>query len=509
MADRHNFTENELKSIATNAMGRSSEAGQEAVMKLGLAVNVNRNGAIQHKPRTDPKANNSGYSAGLFQWDFGARKNGKDFIKDYNNSTYVKEHPEKAITDEDINKYTKLLNQNRDSDGGVQKYDTIRRSQVGKDFNAFLATDDGYKFVMLLQEEQFKRDLESAMKSALNSPAVQNMSKEDAVETLAAIAKVKNQAGSIKPSISTLMNNSDQIATKDQILDKIYTNYPDHVDKGVKATLGGAKLYNELSNDTGKLGEIFKERNKTNPIVVPNFKESPNDQLLDGMFRQPAKAEKLIKAVNNNNDYIVPASNKTKNETYTVGVKDGDIFTVDKNGAGYRFENGEWKGFNNNEDKFLFKDKKGNWSVEEQQLPSLKLGSRGDRVTELQNNLNTLIESESLSGNKIATSGYFGKNTEKAVKTFQGENGLSVNGVAGKDTLGAIQTKLGETQTKNDIETDSKQTASASLQDTVAKELGMSSEAVSNAASANQITPNQQPTAQSTQTTEEGNSHTR
>jgi hypothetical protein len=424
-----------------------------AVMKLGLAVNVKSDGAILHKPSTDPLANNSGYSVGFFQWDIGQNKNGKEFIEAYNNSNYVKEHPEKAIAEQDIAKYVKLLNQNRDSDGGVQKYDTIRRSQVGKDFNAFLATDDGYKFVMGLQEKQFEKELKPRMIEVANSKAVQNMSRDDAQIVLAAMAKVINQAGGgrfdkDKDGIKTLL--SSETTTKDKIIDQIHSKYPKHVDEGVDATVKGANLYNKLLNDEGKLGEIFKQRNESDPINIPNFSKAPADQLMDGMFRQPDNAQKMVNSVNSGKDYIIKVSNAIKNEAYTVGVKDGTIFTIDKDGKGYKFgEDNKWIEFDNKEEKFLSQDKNGNWLLSEPKanFVTLKEKSRGDGVKELQENLNVLKEYGDISGDKLPVTGNFKGITRAAVEEFQQNNGLTVDGIVGPKTYKTIMDRIEQLKT--------------------------------------------------------------
>mgnify|MGYP003779866207 FL=1 len=63
----------------------------------------------------------------------------------------------------------------------------------------------------------------------------------------------------------------------------------------------------------------------------------------------------------------------------------------------------------------------------------LELGSCGEKVRELQN---WLTDYGYYSGN---VDGKFGVDTEKAVKTFQGDAGLIVDGVVGKDTKNAMK----------------------------------------------------------------------
>ena len=89
------FTDNELRHIALNAMGRASEAGTEPVFRLGFAANI-----VDGVP-----SNNSGYTLGYMQVDYGAqtdfKKNITDkvegFIDAYN--IWATEHNKTQITD--------------------------------------------------------------------------------------------------------------------------------------------------------------------------------------------------------------------------------------------------------------------------------------------------------------------------------------------------------------------------------------------------------------------------
>ncbi len=67
----------------------------------------------------------------------------------------------------------------------------------------------------------------------------------------------------------------------------------------------------------------------------------------------------------------------------------------------------------------------------------LRLGSNNDEVTLLQKNLNKL-------GYQIDIDGDFGPQTEKAVKSFQYLNWLSVDGIVGPKTKAEIEKKLNQ-----------------------------------------------------------------
>lgn len=69
----------------------------------------------------------------------------------------------------------------------------------------------------------------------------------------------------------------------------------------------------------------------------------------------------------------------------------------------------------------------------------LQMGSTGDAVSKLQANLT------SLGYNTYGIDGDFGNNTYNAVRAFQNSHGLSVDGIAGPNTLSAIQTALSNT----------------------------------------------------------------
>lgn len=64
---------------------------------------------------------------------------------------------------------------------------------------------------------------------------------------------------------------------------------------------------------------------------------------------------------------------------------------------------------------------------------TLRRGSKGNEVKELQNILNELGYKDN-SGEKLAVDGSFGRRTEEAVKRFQSANNLEVDGICGQKT---------------------------------------------------------------------------
>jgi hypothetical protein len=447
------FTDTELRAISFNSMARASEAGGKAVMGLGLAVNTDKNNYILHTkpdPQNNIPGNNSGYTIGYTQWDFGQKENAIDLVKAYNASDYVKAEPTRAIPVADEQKYALMLQQNRkiSPDGtrdNERRINFLRTDEKFKHIDAFLLTNDGYKFVSSVDKKQVDL-LADSMKSATDKPAIQNMSKGDAAVVLAMVAKLKNQKG----DSDFLTGNADKkivgllestTITKAEIVEQTLEHYKSdkNVINSLNKTIAGAELYNTLSAQTsGPFKQIFDEMNRVDPTSISNFRENPNEQMVDAMFRHPAKAKEAIDKFNKGEDFIIRAESKIQDDSYTVGSKDGTLFTIDKDGKGYMLEQGktEWTAFDNTETNLIYKDRNGRWST---QMPTLKVGDINDYVKDLQSKLNTLIDEGHLKGDKLTESGKFDKDTEALVKQLQQNANLSDDGIVGKDTRAALE----------------------------------------------------------------------
>ena len=70
-------------------------------------------------------------------------------------------------------------------------------------------------------------------------------------------------------------------------------------------------------------------------------------------------------------------------------------------------------------------------------LLNLKVGSNGNDVK----NLQTALMDEGYDVGKAGVDGVYGKDTEAAVKQYQKDNGLTIDGIAGKNTLGSLNDK--------------------------------------------------------------------
>ena len=75
-------------------------------------------------------------------------------------------------------------------------------------------------------------------------------------------------------------------------------------------------------------------------------------------------------------------------------------------------------------------------------MANLKYGSSGDEVKKLQEALNQ-------NGYTLDVDGIFGNKTLAAVKDYQTKKGLTVDGIAGENTLGSLYSTQSSTQSSN------------------------------------------------------------
>lgn len=436
------LSDNELKAIAINAMGRSSEAGSLPVMQLGLAGSEKEGKAYPIM--------RSGYSLGFFQWDFGNKdsdaSSAKALVNAYNDWAKNSKKPEIK----DIDATAKLLHLHGQSTekSKIPETDALygkedfRGTETGKNINAFLASDKGYEFNFSLQEKHYETDLKPKLNSLMKTKAIQNMNENDTRVVMAALAKVKNQAGNVPGSISKILD-SDK-TTKDDVLQKIYDTYPqqtnkkgekvDHVvTQGVKHTVKGAELYNTLASDQGELGKAFRTQIKDDPTLVKTgFKTQATPQIIDALFRNPSAAHKLIDAVNHGKSYQIDNHTaKIKDEAYTVGVtQEGTLYSVDKNGKGHsKAKEGQWTELANLKDIDVL------WA----KSPTIyhRGSKKSDGILQLQKQLNQLGIKDA-AGNALTEDKGFGQRTAEAVKNFQKQHKLKATGIVDQNTLDKI-----------------------------------------------------------------------
>lgn len=485
------LTDNELRHIALNAMGRASEAGSAPVFRFGFASNI-------HSSINLPD-NNSGLTLGYMQVDFGAHPGKiKPLISDYNKWANENNYP--LITD--INEAERLLTQNRNivltnllpaynewanknnqselnlktdtakhitdtlkanAEGVVKlqnnhperKFIDVRNTELGKNFNTFLSSEAGHDAVIGLQEAAYK-DIENNMKSVMNNSSFEKMSRDEQIYVLGVIGKISNQAGPNSNKTKSMINiitgaeseiSFDTFKTQSASI----ANSPAYVKGGYEHTVKGVNVFNKLYADQSELGKIFREQLEKDPYATTGqeFKESPQEQLIDSMFRYSGQVDHLIKALDEGGNYQIRPSYSTSatgqalaSEVYTIGIKDGVLFTIDHEGGNaHKMNNqGQWIAFDNDKNPLVHRDANNRWTTSPKDLA---LDSKGYPVLELQEKLNALNPN----GTQITTNGkdsVYDQATVDQVKAFQEAHGLTATGQYNNATRSAIDAQLNE-----------------------------------------------------------------
>jgi hypothetical protein len=322
------FTVNQLRAIAYDAMGRGSETGQYAAFRLTLAGSVSNGLAYPLQ--------NSGYTVGFFQWDFGSKglQSAKDLVNAYN---------QWANQTNQISDVTSTANLIIQHGSGLTGQPYFPDTETGKQINEFLSTDAGKTFVMQLQERQYLGSLAPVMQQVTTSAAFANMSDDDARTTLAIFAKIKNQSGSVSQKLTGLLANAN--TTLDNIIDKISEVYGTNgnVIDGVNHTIDGAALYNRLQNSNSAIGQLWRGQQDIDPTLTQNFSGNASAQFFDACFRNPAAASSLLDKAEAGKGALIPLAAQAPGETRFAGITtDGNLFVLDQHMVGQRQINGQW-----------------------------------------------------------------------------------------------------------------------------------------------------------------------
>ena len=106
------------------------------------------------------------------------------------------------------------------------------------------------------------------------------------------------------------------------------------------------------------------------------------------------------------------------------------------------------------------------------QRTTVKNGSKGDDVKYLQQRLNKVRTSLGLSYKKLDDDGVFGAKTEAAVKAFQTNRKLTVDGIVGKNTWSALEVNYGDVNADGKVDaTDAQKVLKAAVgKDTLTSE---------------------------------------
>ncbi len=270
--------------IAYNAVGRASEIGTFPALNLTHS------------------SDNSGWSVGIVQWDFGQPGRG-DKVTALMAGYQAWAKPEDRFTEDQVRDLTTRL-QTRGQSGNALT------SSEESSLNAYLRSDPGRDFVSSLNQEQVAKKwtnvgeplsrIEWLAELRQSNPA-------EATEIVAQTMKLYNQnevrGSRLIAHLAGTELSSDQ--TRDWIgtegVRGLNPNARTAIISGRDGAIAGAQLLNALEQGDGRLSQAWQREvhHSRNPSLYENFSNSPDVQLLDAMMRNPSVGSVLLGVLEN------------------------------------------------------------------------------------------------------------------------------------------------------------------------------------------------------------------
>lgn len=326
------FTADELRVIAFNLAGRSTEIQTHSAYKLSWA------------------GGNSGLSIGILQWDFGGRSAytaaATDLISGYNSWAAT---GQQLTSQEQASLSAALV-----AKGSTAGNFLTNNPALVEKINAFLISQPGQAYVAGLDEISFTgtkystlnpypiNGLQPFADKVTNTATISGMSESDARMAMTLAMATYNKSPANGNKVLTYISGGTRSVEdiKTYIKDQIGSAYYDHVMRGY----AGAELLNTVLSSNSTFAQALKAQLAKDPSLVSDFQNQPFAQILDGMFRNPSAGTRFLQAAEaKNSGALIQISSLAPNETRFVGVTTtGDLFVLDKNGVGQRQINGEW-----------------------------------------------------------------------------------------------------------------------------------------------------------------------
>lgn len=373
------YSKDDILDILYNAVGRSSEVGTQSAFSLQLAGGYNKAGEFK-------VAGNSGYSLGIFQYDFGARssvKNGASNVTEINSlidsyNAWAAENGQAALRPDERAQLTNDLTSRGETLEGNREHPSKDYMAPGDLLRAkidrFLTSDAGLQFVNRLDSSVLNTSpgypgLLPFAERVAASQTVQNMSHQDGEYAIAALSKVFNQneklAGEILDGLhgqSMDFEQFDAYISAKVDHSKLSASSKHALSSGVAATVHGMKLIDDIRNSPA-LGPLWSASVSRDPSLESNFSKMPAQQLFDAMLRNPAAGERILAAIDSGKGALISTSKASAKETYIAGVAaDGTLFTMDEQGKGRRYVNGDWTSFTNG-GGLTERNRSGRWEI--------------------------------------------------------------------------------------------------------------------------------------------------
>ncbi|TCV97212.1 putative peptidoglycan binding protein [Luteibacter rhizovicinus] len=462
------LTDNEAKAVAYFAIGVSSEGADQAY-RLSFAGNTTRDahGNVQLHPVAA-----SGYSIGTLQSDLGQSGGAvaTQLVDSYQTWAHTA-HPDWAlsaaqrtqtIADFSRNGHQINADHGRDIDPSVKSH-----------MNEFLASNDGVTFVHNRDVQQVDKLMTDVVTPLRGSQLYQNASADDQARLIAISAKAYNQSERWGQRIVNNVGNGTYHSVAD--VSGAIDQFPGYMQSGRDAALRGADLFNTMQHSTANSSMHAPWQNVVaNPLVNPTQLSADTAHphlgqeyhVVKDAFVDPAHGKQMVNALEAGGSYAKTANGRG---FYAEGR---DFVEWDKAGHGRAFVGGQWSDVsrsdistvanrdhtldlnirrNGADERLLHVTHPGavtrnppaaashsHASTDHVQRPgSLREHDHGPEVHALQTQM-AQLGLQGANGRPITPDSDFGGNTKSAVEAFQRSQNLHVDGIAGAQTLEAL-----------------------------------------------------------------------
>ncbi len=471
------LTRNDLQGVAYYAIGVSSE-GTDIAYRLSFCGNtIHRpDGSVHLEP-----IGNSGYTVGEMQTDFSAQPQvGRALVGSYQD--WARAHrPGDVLSDQQAARLASELGRDghhiRDANYGSDKRNGVAIPTTGPDIdqtaksrlNAYLTSDAGKTFVHEQDVAQVNNLVDKVSLQLKSASFYREASAEDQAKIFAVTAKAYNQGPKFFDEIASDIKNG-KIHSLGDINNRI-DGFPAYMRSGRDDALRGAETYNALqrAGDHNAMHAPWQAVG-ADPLVSPVQAGSDRTRphlasqyaTVKGAFVDPAQGRAVVEALEQGRSYGRGDPNRSNSRGfYAQGT---DLVQWDRDGHGRAFISGQWSNFDRSQLSLVHNGdhsldlkitREGTASTLLHVTPSasspahagqhpdathaphsephvLKDGSRGADVAALQTELH---ERGYLPGK---ADGAYGRQTIEAVRAYQHDNGLAVDGLDGPATRRAL-----------------------------------------------------------------------
>ena len=461
------LTDNEAKALVYFAIGVSSE-GLDKAYQLSFAGNISHDskGNALLQPEAD-----SGYSIGTLQSDLG-QSGGvvATQMTDAYQTWTTAHHPDWTLTGAQRTQTIADLSRNGhqiiDNDNGRDLDATVKSHM-----NKFLASDGGITFVHNRDVAQVNKLMTQVVTPLRASELYKHASADDQAKLIAISAKAYNQSERWGQRIVDHIGDGTyrSVADVSGAVDKM----PDYMQTGRDHALRGASLFNTMQHSTANNAMHAPWQNVlADPLVNPTRLAadaahphlSQTYPVVKDMFVDPTHGQQMVNALETGGSYSKTASGRG---FYAEGH---DFVEWDKASHGRAFVQGQWSDVSShdikkvtNHDHTLDLNISRNGKTEQllhvthpgivshgrpgsadhaagdhvQHASTLREHDRGAAVRDLQSQLIQLGLLDS-HGHALNLDGNFGADTKAAIEKFQAAHNLTPDGIAGRETLGAL-----------------------------------------------------------------------